>query len=185
MNARTPERALTESAVPYGYTWTFVALEYYALILNRIYLVFVGDRMISGAYMGGPVAANPFPEAAWNPEYWISERRLARYGGMNVSGPEFRSRHWMNFQLARADIARVRFDRTPKWGMGNVPHSGRLHVEWRDGTRREFILLGRQDGPSLRDRLLPLGASMSVGSEDVVPSPVFEPPTPGRLAPEM
>lgn len=48
---------------------SIVALEYYALILNRSYLVFVGDRTICGAYMGGPVMVQPFPREAWDPEY--------------------------------------------------------------------------------------------------------------------
>lgn len=175
---------MTETAPAYGYDWRFVALEYHALILNRIYLIFVGSRMLSGAHMGGPVVARPFPEAAWDPDYWVSKRRLAGYGGMNVSRPEFLSRHRANFQLPRAEIVDVRFDASPKWGMGNVPYSGRLHVDWRDGTRKEFILLGRQDGPSIRDRLLPLAASMSVGSHEAVPAPVFRPfglgqPVPG------
>ena len=160
---------------PYGFTWSFVALEYYALILNRVYLMLVGDRVLAGAYMRGPIAAVPFPETAWQPGYWLSERQLRRYGGIDVSGPEFPGRHWFNFQYPRTEIADVRFNPRPKWGMGTVPYSGRLHMTLRSGRQRELILLGRQDGPSIRNRLLPSAAQSSVAGDEVVPSPVFNP----------
>jgi hypothetical protein len=40
-----------DQSPPYGFTWSFVALEYYAGILNRVYLLLVGDRVLAGAYM--------------------------------------------------------------------------------------------------------------------------------------
>jgi hypothetical protein len=171
-------------APAYGYGWSFVALEYWALVLNRIYLVYVGDRMLSGACMGGPVMALPYPRAAWEQEWWLSDRQLRRYAGVDVQGPEFRGRHWANFQLPRAEIADVWFDASPKWGMGTVPYSGRIHVAWRDGHRRELILLGRQDGPAIRDRLLPAHARTSVGAADAVPRPTWTLPRPGIIVPE-
>jgi len=175
-------RPMTDTPA-YGYAWAFVALEYWALVLNRIYLVYVGDRMLSGACMGGPVMALPYPREAWDPMWWLSERRLRRYAGVNVEGPGFRGRHWANFQLPRSDIGDVSFDESPKWGMGRVPYSGRIHVAWRDGSRRELILMGRQDGPAIRDRLLPPHARIGVGSEDAVPRSTWTLPRPGIIVP--
>ena len=40
-----------------------------------------------------------------------------------------------------------------KWGMGNVPHSGRLVIRLRSVQERELILLGQQDGEALKHRL--------------------------------
>ena len=168
--------------LPYGFTWSFVALEYYALILNRIYLVCVGSRVVTGLYMGGPVAGLPFPETAWDPGFWISERRMRRYAGTDVSDPRTRSLHLFNFQLARDAISRVRFNGRPKWGMGPVPCSGRIHIDWAAGPRREFILLGRQDGPGICERLRPMAARQAAGADSAVPAPVFRPlsePLPG------
>jgi hypothetical protein len=173
MRLTKPDR--TRDVPPYGFAWSFVALEYYALILNRVYLVLVGDRVVAGAYMRGPIAAVPFPETAWQPGYWLSERQLRRYGGVDVSGAEFPGRHWFNFQLRRSEIADVRFNARPKWGMGTVPYSGRLHVTLRSGRQRELILLGGQDGPSIRDRLLPSAARSSVAGDEAVPPLVFDP----------
>ena len=160
---------------PYGFTWSFVALEYYALILNRVFLMLVGDRVLAGAYMRGPVAAVPFPATAWEPGYWLSERQLRRYGGIDVSGAEFPTRHWFNFQCLRSDIIDVRVNPRPKWGMGTVPYSGRLHVTLQSGRQRELIPLGRQDGPGIRDRLLPSASRTNVAGNEVIPSSVFDP----------
>lgn len=160
---------------PYGYTWAFVAMEYWALILNRVYCVFVGDRTLSGAFMGGPIVERPRSRRAWRPEYWLPPQRLQRYNGVNVSQPEFLSASWANFQRARTEIADVVFNRRPKWGMGTCPYSGRIHITWSDGREQELILLGRQDGPAIRDRLLPPHVRLSVGSEDAVPRPTFIP----------
>jgi len=175
--------SVDESPEAYGFLWSFVALEYYAAILNRVYLVLVADRMICGAYMGGPVAALPLPPAAQYPGYWVSDRRWRRYAGLDVRDPTFLRRHWMNFQHDRADLREVTFDTRPKWGMGSVPYSGRIHAHWASGHRHEFILLGQQDGPAIRDRLLPHQALYSPGTVDAVPRPVVVPeglrPLPG------
>jgi hypothetical protein len=160
---------------PHGYQWAFVALEYYALILNRVYLVLVGSRTLAGAYMRGPVMAVPFPPEAWQPGYWLNEKRLARYSGTNIDGPDFRRRHWANFQHSRSRIVDVRYNTQPKWGMGSVPYSGRIHISWADGRRREFILLGRQNGIAIRDRLLPSNSRLGVGADDAIPMVVFDP----------
>ena len=40
-----------------------------------------------------------------------------------------------------------------KWGMGNVPHSGRLILHLRSGQQRELILLGKQNGEALKEHL--------------------------------
>jgi len=40
--------------------------------------------------------------------------------------------------------------------MGAVPYSGRIILYFSKGGSREFILLGKQDGPAIRDRLRPL-----------------------------
>ena len=154
---------MTNRVRPSGYIWTFVAMEYYALILNRIYLVFVCDRVISGACTGGPVASPIAPGPEWDNAYaYVREHLVRRYDGIDVSGPAFRRRHLFNFQLPRQDLRAVTLLRTPKWGMGAVPYSGRLILEWTSHRTRELILIGNQDGAGIRDRLLPFAAPARV-----------------------
>ncbi len=142
---------------PRGYEWSFVALEYYALILNRTYKIFVGDNILAGAIVRGWLPSPPVPTDAWlDPEFYPRERILRRYEGLDIRSDAFARRNYWNFQLPRSAIADVEFTRRPKWGMGAVPYSGRIILHLRHGGSQELILLGHQDGPAIRDRLRPL-----------------------------
>jgi hypothetical protein len=166
---------------PRGYDWSFVALEYYALILNRTYKIFVTDDLIAGAIVRGYLHAPVLPSDAWlRPDFYPRERILRRYDGIDVRSDEFARKNYWNFQHPRATIADVEFTWAPKWGMGSVPYSGRIILYFRQGGSQELILLGKQDGPSIRDRLRPLlvGARLSwlhrlrPGRQpDIVPAP--------------
>ena len=46
-----------------------------------------------------------------------------------------------SFFIPAAQIQDVEFDPTSKWGMGRIPHSGKLRIKLKNGTRRELILL--------------------------------------------
>ena len=139
---------------PTGYDWSFIALEYYALILNRTYKIFVTGDLVCGAIARGWLWSPPFVPDSWqNPEFYPRERILRRYEGIDVRSSRFKQMSSWNFQLSRAEIADVEFIDAPKWGMGNVPYSGRIILHQQSGRARELILLGVQDGPSIRDRL--------------------------------
>lgn len=142
---------------PSGYQWSFVALEYYALILNRTYKIFVSDDIVAGAIVRGWLPSPPAQRGAWfDPDFYPRERILRRYNGVDIHSDRFAQLNYWNFQLARTEIADVEFTRRPKWGMGNVPYSGRIILYFRRGGAQELILLGLQDGPAIRDRLRPL-----------------------------
>jgi len=133
--------------------WQFVAMEYFALILNRTFAIAVTERMVCGAYVHGPIPSPHVPTHNWlDPNFYFSGS-FEHYAGVNVESPEFLKLHRANFQHRLSDILDVDFDESPKWGMGNVPYSGRVHIRMRDGRRREFILVGEQDGHSVAGRL--------------------------------
>lgn len=146
---RTPE--------PSGCLWSFVALEYYALILNRTYKLLVTEDTIAAAIVRGWLPSPPLPsDDEDDPDFYLCERILRRYNGIDVRSDAFLRLNSWNFHLRRAAIADVEFTTRPKWGMGNVPYSGRIILYFRGGGTRELILLGLQDGPAIRDRLGPL-----------------------------
>jgi hypothetical protein len=134
--------------------WHFVALEYCYGMLNRTYVVFVADAMICGARVRGllpaPLAVN---ERWFDPYFFPRPDILKRYTGVDLTSPEFKRLSVANFQLPLNEVEDVRFNTKPKWGMGTVPYSGRIHLRLRDHTTRELILLGKQDGPALVERL--------------------------------
>jgi hypothetical protein len=57
-----------------------------------------------------------------------------------------------NFRLPLSQIESVTYTDEKKWGMGGVPYSGRIIV-LASGKSLEFILLGKEDGVAVRDRL--------------------------------
>jgi len=130
----------------------FVAMEYYALILNRTFVIFLAPGVLYGWKAQGPVSAAtpkffaPYREMlkdeAFTSELAAIKRLAALPGG---------------FVLPRPRIASVEFTPSRKWGMGRVRHTGRIFVTSDSGVRREFILLGEVDGPAIRQRILTMG----------------------------
>jgi hypothetical protein len=131
----------------------FAAMEYYALILNRTYKVFVTDQMLVGVVVRGIVISPPVVASSMsNQEFWVRTQAAKRYGGIDLTSAKLHQIHSTNFQVHWNDIAQTEYRAGRKWGMGNVPHSGRLILRLRDGRQRELILLGRQNGNTLKDK---------------------------------
>lgn len=134
--------------------WHFVALQYCYGMLNRTYVVFVTDSMICGARVRGSLPAPLVVDGRWSDPYFFPRLHIVkRYAGVDLTSPQFRRLSFANFQTPLSEVEDVRFNAAPKWGMGPVPYSGRIHLRLRGGAKKELILLGRQDGPALVERL--------------------------------
>ena len=93
-------------------TWHFVAMEYYALVLNRTYLVSVSSTGITGKVCRGLTAT----ESGAGLTLYIT-RQLAVHGNLNdpssyVSDHHLASRDNADFTLNCADIISVSFNPT-------------------------------------------------------------------------
>jgi hypothetical protein len=134
--------------------WHFVALEYCYGMLNRTYVVFVTDAMICGARVRGLLPAPLAVNERWLDPYFFPRLGMVkRYARVDLTSTEFKRLSSANFQIPLSDVKDVRFNAEPKWGMETVPYSGRIHLDLRNGSTRELILLGKQDGPALASRL--------------------------------
>ena len=136
---------------------SFVAMEYYWLILNRTFKVFVTKEALFGVKIRGPMMSLPGYEsdAKWlNPKSFVPSSIVNKYLGETLASNNIVEVNKDNFVLERSSIKSVNFDDTTKWGMGFVPHSGKLYVEHSSGRKREFILLGEQDGHRIKKELL-------------------------------
>jgi hypothetical protein len=136
--------------------WHFVALRYG--MFNRTYAVFVTKNALVAARVRGaiqsPLYVSNRPDDPWrNPAFYPTRSLLARYVDMDLESDDVLAMDRANFRLLKSQIAGVAFDGRPTWGIGSVPCSGRLFVTGDDGKRLEFVLLGKQDGPALADRL--------------------------------
>jgi hypothetical protein len=151
--AGTADAKLQNTNVGAATPW-FVAMEYYALMLNRTYKVFVADRMLCGANVRGLVASPPSASSEMiGADYWAGTLAATLYETMDVTEPRFLRMGWANFQIPYRAIARVEVNTRPKWGMGNVPYSGRIILWLRSGRTRELILLGEQDAAAIKGML--------------------------------
>ena len=135
------------------HNWSFVAMEYYALILNRTYLVRVGDGQIAGSVCRGLTAV----EGGGDRLTREITARLAVQGELNdpasyVDAATLSKSHRANFAITLSDVQSVAYDPRKKWGMGYYPHDGRVTVAT-TRVRREFIILGGQSGREIARRL--------------------------------
>lgn len=130
----------------------FAAMEYYALILNRSFLVYVRKEGLYGMKFRGLVVSNegtyfePVLDLLDDP--WFTPGSKTFQKVMKESGA--------NFFIPRADIVDVQFDSSPKWGMGQIPHAGKLKIRLRSGKYRKFVLLGDAYGDGIRRVILQL-----------------------------
>ena len=132
----------------------FLAMEYWGLILNRSFVVFIHPSGLYGWKFKGPVSTSN-PLYFENYEHFVTEPDPA-YG--SDAFKEVMSGRG-SFFIGRDDIADVTLDPTSKWGMGPVPHTGKLRVRMTSGKSREFILLGDQDGEAVRTAVLAAGTT--------------------------
>lgn len=144
----------------------FIAMQYYGLILNRTYLVLAVNHHLVGLVANGPVSEkndhDPLTHLITtslavkgdlnNPFSYLNEKYLAKARNLDLLADDLSQANRANFRIGFEEITSVEFDPSKKWGMGNYPHSGKLHIGVR-GRKREFILLGKQSGPFLADNI--------------------------------
>ncbi len=133
--------------------WSFVAMEYYALILNRTYLITIKDGALCGVVCRGLISV----EGGEDPLTRIVTRKLAVHGNLDdpksyVDAERIKQPSSANFSIPLSGISTVTHDPRKKWGMGHYPHDGRVFVE-AAGKKREFIILGNQSGKEIAERL--------------------------------
>jgi hypothetical protein len=125
-----------------------VAMEYYWLILNRTFVVFIAPEGLYGWKAAGIVTNMdrtfyaPDQEMLKDDEFMRDRQAIEKL-----------SRLRGGFFIERAAIASVEYDERQKWGMGGIPHSGRINVKLTDGKTREFILLGFAIGDELINQI--------------------------------
>ena len=139
----------------------FLAMEYYLLMWNRSFEVSVTSSSICGAFVRGVISATSGSVVSARRTNDVTmlanPKRLAQSREHEPGTQKYLALHRFNFAIPRTQIAGVRFNPKSKWGMGLVPHSGRLHIDIHQGASRELILLGELDGPALANKVSRIG----------------------------
>lgn len=136
---------------------SFIAMEYYGLILNRTFEIHACYDGLAGIKVAGVIAALPqYTQSEYqDPKAFVSRQSQKKYSGIEVCSNEVLKVDSSNFKLPFDDIASVEFIAKKKWGMGPVPHTGVLNIKLRTtNKKREFILLGNQDGVAIANELV-------------------------------
>jgi len=146
----------------------FVGLEYYALILNRTFVVFVAPEGLYGWKAEGIVTASqplyfePYADMLQDLELMRDRDAVRKLS--NLKG---------GFFIPRSAIVSAEAVYKQKWGMGAIPHSGRIKVSLSSGKSREFVLLGSVDVNSIQQRIMVGGTS-----DEWLPVVLHDPPAP-------
>jgi len=128
----------------------FIAMEYYALLLNRTIFVFFQPDGLYGWTAKGLVSSlrpryfQNYADRIKDPTVINDPEVIQRLARLMRGG----------FFIPRAEIVTAEIIAGRKWGMGAIPHSGRILLRLADGQRREFILLGDVDAAEIRRRIL-------------------------------
>jgi hypothetical protein len=127
----------------------FVAMEYYFLILNRTFVIFISSEGLHRWKVSGPVSNidrsffSPYTRMLDDPSIMHNSEavhKLAEPPG--------------GFFIPRPSIVSAEFVPRLKWGMGGIPHSGRIYIKLVAGQSREFIVLGSAQGEKIQREIL-------------------------------
>src|SRR6266404_1661061 len=93
-----------------GIEWSFIAMQYYWLIMNRTFEVFVTGSMICGARVRGVIASPEGTEPQQHdPLQYVSARLRRRYDTVDVEAPAFLAMDHANFQLQRSTLCSIEY----------------------------------------------------------------------------
>lgn len=128
-------------------------MEYYALILNRTFVITIDGECLRGVKCRGLTSIDSGGDALAR----ALTSKLAVHGDLDdprsyIDEHLLCSSSAANFTVLLSDISTVEYNPKKKWGMGYYPHSSRVYISTADRTR-EFIILGKQSGSDVYTRL--------------------------------
>ena len=141
-------------------------MEYYAVMMNRTYLVLLTAESLIGIVVHGVIASNdrgdlltrlitdklsPDGDLA-NPMTYVAEKYRKRYNDVDLVNGDLSRVHKANFRVALSELTNVSYDASKKWGMGPYPHDGKVYI-MAGKLKREFIILGDQSGNGIAESI--------------------------------
>ncbi len=178
-------------------TSTFYALQPRWLGSDRYFKIYVTEQELRGGLIGGQFydedAAYRMVQSAqiFAPlvQRWADRslrqlrQRELEYDQMDLASAEFLQRDRRNFRLAKADIVEVRADRKKRVWTGHSDIAGTLRLRLRDGSKREWIIVGEQNLEGIVSQLGPAGLQVVLPPVPAAPLPATPPATPPHPTP--
>lgn len=159
----------------------FYGLQPRWLSWDRLYRIYVSDKMVAGAYIAGQIydeqSATVQLQQMRSLLRPIVRRRLAQrceretlYDAHDPFGPSFLGHDARNFQILRSDVAQVRFRRNRS--LRTRFNVGSVELLFLDGSTNRLILVGDQDPGTVMSLMQVFDAAMEVtGKPNPLPRP--------------
>jgi hypothetical protein len=128
----------------------FVAMEYFALFLNRTFVVFSARDGLYGWKARGIIAAGAPPDYFREYANLLDDPKLMN----DVTAVRKLANLKGGFFIPRSEISSVEIVPKQKEGMAGIHHTGRILVHFASGKKREFILLGKVDAGRIQQLIL-------------------------------
>jgi hypothetical protein len=151
--ATAPTEAILTSVQTNGNTANrlagFVAMEYYCLMLNRTFVIFIAPEALYGWKAEGivtnmqPTYFQAYAQMLKDPSLMDNREAVQKLAGLKGG-----------FVIPRSQIKAAELVQGNKSGMGGIPHTGRICIHLTSGRNREFILLGSVDAERIRQEIL-------------------------------
>ena len=137
----------------------FIAMEYYGLFLNRTFLICFTENFLIGFKIANLITLEteydfliyPFIKVVQsNSDFncintYIENKYKKHIPIGNIN------KNTASFIIEYSKIKNVKFNENKKFGMGYIPHQGRIIISYE--KNREFIILGNQNSKSIFQKL--------------------------------
>ena len=137
----------------------FIAMEYYGLFLNRTFLICFTENSLIGFKIANLITLEteydfliyPFIKVVQsNSDFncintYIENKYKKHIPIGNIN------KNTASFIIEYSKIKNVKFNENKKFGMGYIPHQGRIIISYE--KNREFIILGNQNSKSIFQKL--------------------------------
>lgn len=142
-------------------------MEYYMFILNRTFLILYHSDFLIGIKVNGSVSieikSDFFTRSITsslaikgdlsNPNSYVKEENILKIKDYDLTDANIKAIDKANFMIQVESISEIYYDSRKKWGMGYYPHDGKVYVKKKNGSKREFIILGNQSGEKIASSL--------------------------------
>lgn len=137
----------------------FIAMEYYGLILNRTFLICFTENSLIGFKIANLITLetkydfliNPFIKVVQSNSDFDSINTYIENKYKKHIPIDNMNKNKASFIIEYSKIKSVKFNENKKFGMGYIPHQGRIIISY--DKNREFIILGNQNSKKILQKL--------------------------------
>ncbi len=145
---------------------SFFGYEPHWFTFDRLYVICLAAGSITGLRVGGQVYSSQRSTLAEDPSFYAKRELLVQYGTQAPWAVDLAFQDPKNFQIPVSQVASADFRTRRSLWLGPIPNSGVVKFRLRDGKRRRFILIGRQQAREVHASLMWAGVPVNTKLND-------------------